>query len=140
VDDSERTPHSDPLVQTRKASAVRVERLQQGGIRTVPEGDGHVSLVDAVIAEAPEKEVASPYLLEAERSVEAVKVRPVRDRTTIKESVAAGGHPLAYPAQHQISYAGAEHLVAGQQALGGGRRLSAHAGEPLGTSPACQKP
>lgn len=99
-----------------------------------------MSLVDAVIAEAPEKEVASPYLLEAERSVEAVKVRPVRDRTTIKESVAAGGHPLAYPAQHQISYAGAEHLVAGQQALGGGRRLSAHAGEPLGTSPACQKP
>jgi hypothetical protein len=30
VDDSLRTPHTDPLVQTRKASAVRVERLEQG--------------------------------------------------------------------------------------------------------------
>lgn len=57
MDDSLRTPHTDTLVQTWKASAVRVERLQQGGIHTVPEGDGHVSLVDAVIAEAPEKEI-----------------------------------------------------------------------------------
>ena len=96
VDDRVRTPHTDPLVQSRKASAVRVERLQEGGIRTVPERDGHVSLVDAVIAETPEKEIASPYVIEAERSVEADEVRPVRDRTTIKESVAAGRHPLAY--------------------------------------------
>jgi hypothetical protein len=120
VDHTVRTPHADPLVQTRKASAVRVERLQQGGIRTVPQADGYVSLVDAAIAEAPQKEVASPYVIEAERSVEAVEVRPVRDRTSVKESVAAGGHPLAYLAQHQVSYAGAEYLVAGQQAVGGG--------------------
>lgn len=120
ADDIVRSPHAAPLVKSRKAFAVSVERLQQGGIRTVPEGDGHVSLIMAVVAEAPQKQVASPHVTEAERLADVVEVRPVGDSTTIEETVAAGRHPLAYPAQHQIRYAGAEHLVAGQQTSGGG--------------------